>query len=665
MLIVTNLSGESEVVTKYNNFEMVEELNEGFTLSFSSFQHLDNPGYELINQESIVEYEGYTFRVKQLRTNTYTKQVTATSTYFDNADKYKYDIYGGTHTLDEFLTYVLADTGWTFINDNVSKSVLIADFGRANVVKLIDQLKFEFGCEMKIEPNNTLRFSTKLGPDNDFQYRYGHNVNAISENIDTTKLKTYIEGFGPNGLHIKYTSPLASSPGIGLRHAEPIFEDSEETTADTLLERLKKELHDRPESTVELDSIELQEKELGESVWLIHEKMGIEYQTRVIVKKTKIPRNLSTVVLGNYKPQTITSALANQKVEIDANRKENRTRFEQTNELILLEASRLDGGIEEAKASITLTADEIRSEVSAEVQRLDGSIGQANSSISQTADEIRSEVSATLTNANAYSDGLVAPLTTRIVNAESSISQQAEQISLRVQSTTYESGISEVKSYADGKAATAESNAINNANNYTDENLETVLTRVTAAESSITQQAEQIALRVTQTTYESGMSSAKTYTDNEVRNFENNANLYTDNAVDTLAVRVSQAESSITQTASSIESKVSVTDFTGATIMSKIEQTPEEIKFSANRIKMEGITHVSGNLELGKDYTSGEKAIIFNAGGSIRYNDGFTYQASTFGHRFRGNVTIEPNAGYILDVTGVEVRGLNVTVSFG
>lgn len=127
-------------------------MNGGLTLSFTSYPHPNNPGYDLIQQEGYVEYEGYEFRIKQLRSSTFSKQVTAVSAYFDNSNMRRYDIYGGTHTLDEFVTFVLQGTGWSFINEDVVESKLIPDFGNDNVVKLIDTLKEVFGCEMKIEP---------------------------------------------------------------------------------------------------------------------------------------------------------------------------------------------------------------------------------------------------------------------------------------------------------------------------------------------------------------------------------------------------------------------------------------------------------------------------------------------------------------------------------
>lgn len=438
ILTVTNASGQTELISKFENFEMHEELNENFTLSFTSFPHINNPGHDLIDQETIIEYEGYEFRVKQLRKSTYSKQVTAISTYFDMGDERKYDTYGGTHTLDEFMSYVLSGTGWTFVNEDVDQSVLILDFGNDSVKKLIDTLKSAFKCEMKIEPNKVLRFAKKLGPDNDEQYRYGHNIISVHELTDTSNLKTYIEGHGKDGLVVKYTSPAAEAPGIGIRHADP-FEDDSIDDPDVMLERLKDELQDSPESTVELDATELQEKEIGERVWLIHEKIGIEYQTRVISKRTRIPKSLSTVTLGNIKPKTLSGMLASQKVEIDNNNKKTKSRFHQTDERITMEVERIDESIsqieltadsirlsvedldDDLRSELSITATQIRSEVTGHVTRLDGLIENANSSITQTANSIRSEVASEIT-----------ALDGRITTANSSITQLSNRVTTEV-----------------------------------------------------------------------------------------------------------------------------------------------------------------------------------------------------------------------------------------
>lgn len=445
ILIVTDFSGNSEIVNKFNNFEMIEELNGSFTLNFVSHNHPSNPGHALIMQEGFVEYDGYKFRIKQLRKLTNSILVSCVSSYYDNADVYKYDIFGGTHTLGEFLTYVLANTGWTWTSTNIDidQSKLIPNFGQNNVIVLMDFLKVEFGFEMGIGRNNQITVSNELGPDNDAQYRYGHNVVALTESIDTTKLKTHIEGFGANGIHVTYTSPYASNPGIGLRHAEPIY-DNEYTDSAVLLEYIKTQLYDHPDSVIELDDAVLMNKEIGERVWVIHERMGIEYQARVLARRIKIPTSQSSVTLGTILPnsRSVSNALAEQQASINKNDKINRSRIHQTNDLIALEVSRLNGVDVELQAGIYIEAGRITQEVT---DRTSGdSTLQANLTIQ--ADRITSEVSArqngdndnrsyieqTATSITSTVSTQVARLDGRVDISDSTISQQANEILLRV-----------------------------------------------------------------------------------------------------------------------------------------------------------------------------------------------------------------------------------------
>ena len=389
MLNVTNLNGQSEPITKFNGYERIEEVNGSLELSFTSFFHEENPGHELIEEESIIEKDGYEFKIKQLSANRLSKQVKALSIFFDLGGVIREEIFGGTNTLDGFLNYTLNATGWTFENEDVTDSRLIPNFGEGNVVTLINQLTATFECEYQILPNKVIRFAKEIGPDNDAQYRYGHNVKALSKKVDTTKLRTRIKGVGGDGLTVTYTSPNAVT--FGISDAETVFDDRF-TVTESITERIKKDLIDYPEISIELDAIELQQKEIGERVWLIYEPLGIEFQTRILSKTSRIPEIKSSVVIGNAVIRNLSDILASTKIEIDANKKETRSKIEQTNERITLEVERVDESI----ATLTLEADEIQLNVSA----IDGRLGTAEATISVQAGQISSKVSQTDYNGN-------------------------------------------------------------------------------------------------------------------------------------------------------------------------------------------------------------------------------------------------------------------------
>ncbi|QJT71651.1 tail-associated endopepeptidase [Psychrobacillus phage Spoks] len=411
MLIAQNGS-LVEPLNHIQGLEVNQEVNGAYTASFTSFNYPNNPGYALLEEESINIVEDQEFRVKQLEENRHSKRIVAVHTFYDLADQRQDLIYGGTRSFNEFASFVLKGTGWSF-SSTVTGSRFIENFGEANIIVLINALCTVYECEYEIRANKHVHFAKQIGGDYDAQYRYGHNVKALSKKVDTTNLKTYIEGYGANGLFVSYTSPLASDSRIGIRKADPIRDDRF-TQADSMLEHLKRELNDTPEAYFELDSVELTNKELGERVWLIYEPLGIEFQTRIL-KQTKTIKNGKLVttkaILGNVLPKNTTDILISQKVEIDENRKEYRSKFTQTNELIHLSVEEVNSSI----AALEIKADNISLTVN-------NRITQEMAAINVKADSINLSVS---------------NLGTRMSGAESSINIQAGQIQSKVSQTDF------------------------------------------------------------------------------------------------------------------------------------------------------------------------------------------------------------------------------------
>ena len=406
MLIVQNGS-QVEPLNHIQGLEVNQEVNGAYTASFASFNYPNNPGYVLLEEESLVIVDDQEFRVKQLEEVKNFKRIVAVHTFYDLSDQRQDEIYGGTRTFNEFATFVLGGTGWTF-SSTINESRFIENFGEENIIVLINALCTVFECEYEIRPNKHVYFAKQIGPDRDAQYRYGHNVKALSKKVDTTNLKTYIEGYGADGLFVSYTSPLASNPKIGIRKADPIRDDRF-TQSDSLLEHIKRELNGEIEAYFELDSVELINRELGERVWLIYEPLSFEFQTRIL-KQTKTIRNgklvTTKVILGNTLPKSTTDILVSQKVEIDENKKEYRSKFTQTNELIHLSVE----AVNESIAALEIKADSIDISVN---------------------NRITNEVAAINVKANAI-DLKVSGLDSRMQGAEASINIQAGQIESKV-----------------------------------------------------------------------------------------------------------------------------------------------------------------------------------------------------------------------------------------
>lgn len=437
MLIVTN-GNQTEAILE-SNYEKHEEQNgAALQISFSSFSFPQNIGQALLDYEVIVEDEdGHEYKVKQYQQNGPEKRITATHIFYELGGQWKYDIYGGTRTFDDFASWLFTGTGWTFQNIDVTGSQVIANYGENNVLQLIKILCSTFHCEYEILRGKVIRFAKIIGEDNDLQYRYKHNINGLTQSIDTTSLKTEIRGYGAEGLVVTYRSPLANHPRIGVRVAEPFYDDSITTQSD-MVEALKAQLPDAPETVVEVSVTEV-DGNVGDYVWIVHEELDLLYQTRILAKKTKRNYADSTVTVGNAIRKDLTDILISQKASINENKKVTRSKFEQTNDRITMEVETLGESI----AAVEIKADNISLSVNNRITqevatlnlRADGiaaNVQDANNNIAQVdikANQISSTVSSQQTQISA--------LGTRVGNAESSITQTASQLTYKVSYTDY------------------------------------------------------------------------------------------------------------------------------------------------------------------------------------------------------------------------------------
>ena len=608
MIYVTDLNDNTEPLNHLQRAEKVKEVNGALSLMFTSFFHANNPGHSLIAEESIVSVDGYDFRIKKIREEAFKKEVVALSTYFDLVGHWQHDIYGGTRTLDQFLAFVFDGTGWTYTVD-LQKEMYIPNFGENNVIALVDELTKAFDCKYQILPNKTIHFAREIGPDNDAQFRFGHNIKTLSISVDSTSLRTKITGIRPpseavkddegnveiphhDGFRVTYTSPYAEKYGTKNREAEPIIND-EVQSEEEMIEILKAELNDYPETSIELDIEELTNKELGERVWLIYEQIKMsdgsfmEFQTRIL-KKTSVWRNgrfvTESVVVGNTQTKSITDIIVDAEIEISKNKKWTRSRIEQTNSRITLAVEQFAGEMLDAYALIELTATEIRTEVADLAE-------DTNSKFSQTAERITMEVNAL----NQEIDGVV-------IDMESKFSVTAESIraSVRESKSYTDNEVGEVRSYAEAEfnvTAEAITSSVRTSKSYTDD-------KVGNVQSNMSTQFNQLSGRI------NAKAEATTVTD--------------------LGRRVGTVEWSLDAVNEEISQTVKTSDYNGETMISRINQTSSSVKIQAKNITLQGAVTVlselsndlgniyAGNIDISNDIRVGRNITMQGNSGSLR-----------------------------------------------
>lgn len=310
MLTITDINGVTEALTDYKSLAIKRQVNGDRSLSFIVIPTARNShSYDLVAEESIVEYGGDRYRIKQAEEralgNRSVKRVAAQHVFFDLIDEYKYDVTSGSKTLGNALDWTLAGTDYTYTIIGSFASEEFENFGDDNVLALLQTIISRYGVEFTIDGTH-LTFRAKIGVTTDMQLRYRHNLKTLAKHADTSKLSTFIRGYGKDGLTAEYTSPHVDT--WGLKHAKPV-RDERYTSEASLLERLQNELVDEPEISFTAEYAELKKAGftyeqfgLGDEIYVIYEPMGIDIMAR-IVEYEEYPEqpDATKITLANFR----------------------------------------------------------------------------------------------------------------------------------------------------------------------------------------------------------------------------------------------------------------------------------------------------------------------------------------------------------------------------
>ena len=298
MMIVTNLAGETELLVDFlsNSLKRTRQVNGDYSLSFTLLKTEKNQhAYPLVEEESIIEYDGQQYRIKDvtevLTGVTPIKTVQASHIFFDLVDTYKYDYLENTQYLQTCLTFILDGTGYTFEIIDSFSSAVFEKFGEDNSLSLLQKALNVFGAEVQIN-NKHLKFYRQIGTDTEIQIRYGYNIKTLEKYVNTNNLSTRIRGYGKkdeDGNYIvtaEYISPNAAIYGI--RDAKPVF-DERYTVHSELLERIKSEIIEEPQFSFKVDSLEMKKMGVlteqfneGDRLFVIHDPLNIDSIARVL-----------------------------------------------------------------------------------------------------------------------------------------------------------------------------------------------------------------------------------------------------------------------------------------------------------------------------------------------------------------------------------------------
>ena len=268
--------------------------------------------------------------------NKYTISVTAVLYILDYLNTHRvYERIDASLTTKEAFDIVFNDTPYTYITVDTAYSERFEGIGEGETkLEIFKTFIDRYGYEMKIV-DKVVYLYNQIGNDANFEYRHKVNTQDISKEVDASEMYTYMRGYGDyreeggeeetttettnsetsSGyrktdvkviendneedvtkkakLKREYTSPLAAI--IGIREGPPIM-NANITKQETMDKQLKEAVESSVNISFTADIYDMsrhgyrfQHAELGDRVFLVDERIGLDTEIRVV----KIDREIN------------------------------------------------------------------------------------------------------------------------------------------------------------------------------------------------------------------------------------------------------------------------------------------------------------------------------------------------------------------------------------
>jgi hypothetical protein len=304
-MYVRNLTGDEFPLQATLTHDM--ELNGNRTLSSTIKSNKVNDAFinDLTQMWEIVDDEDVAHKIvyfkKKGEGNRLFVDIKAIPLFFDKFDSDRvYETYNQHMTAAACFGIIFAGTNFNFVLVDQFPAIQWEGFGKGDTkLTLFKNALNRYGAEFRIS-GNTVYLESLIGRDTNFMYRHKLNASNIIMETDASQLWTYAKGFGDYedgdeenaALVREYTSPLASIPGIGIRHAPPIY-DGRVKIAEPMDNALKTLVDESLKISVSADLHDLRRQgyalaqpELGDRTFLIDERINLNEEVRVISTST-------------------------------------------------------------------------------------------------------------------------------------------------------------------------------------------------------------------------------------------------------------------------------------------------------------------------------------------------------------------------------------------
>jgi phage minor structural protein len=326
-LIVKTLSGEEAPLTGFYEFHRKLAINGDYLITFSIDRNERNATQfdQLVNKNKIV-LDDDTFIIDDMErdpdNDAVTKEISARHEMFDRLYAHWVDEqYTAQKPLQDWMDIVLAETGLTVQISGDFPSEQYENFGNDNALNLFKNLIDRFQVEYRVYGTRIV-IAKRIGVQRDAQFRHGHNLKTFSDEFNTDNLVTQVTAKGKNdddGNPI--VSVTVKSPNWDKfeRIYAMTVQDERFTVLDSLRTFAESQFNEGEYSAkVEVEELiknglKLHEYEVGDSVWCIYDKdgMNLDFSVRIINQDDNpFDKSVSPVVELGSAQKSITTSIA-------------------------------------------------------------------------------------------------------------------------------------------------------------------------------------------------------------------------------------------------------------------------------------------------------------------------------------------------------------------
>ncbi len=235
---------------------------------------------------------------KQGEGQTLTAEIKAVPKFYDDFDSGRvYEEYNQYFTANACFATIFNGSGYVYQLNGSYNSLQWEGFGGGSTrLEMFKDALNRYGAEFKVL-GKVVTIEPQIGVDLNVMYRHRLNASNIVQEVDASGFWTYAKGYGDfteedgwQGAKLirEYTSPLASIPGIGVRHAPPLKDGRIKLSA-TMDSGLKTIVNESLKISVTADIHDLTKQKypiaqsgLGDRVFLIDERIGLDAEVRVV-----------------------------------------------------------------------------------------------------------------------------------------------------------------------------------------------------------------------------------------------------------------------------------------------------------------------------------------------------------------------------------------------